>query len=45
MIEEAAALIDEIVARNLNGRKTTPYKRKIAAAVLRRALHRVVEEC
>ena len=45
VIEEAAALIDEIVARNLNGRKTTPYKRKIAAAVLRRALHRVVEEC
>ena len=40
-IEQAAVLMDEIVAGNLAGRSTTPYKRKIAYAVLRRALERI----
>lgn len=38
LIEQAAQLAEEIVTEKLAGRKTTPYKRKIAAAVLRRAL-------
>ena len=40
--QEAASLMDEIVARNLAGRSTTPYKRKIAAAVLARALEKAL---
>ncbi|MEL7609151.1 MAG: xanthine dehydrogenase family protein subunit M [Bacillota bacterium] len=39
---EAVTLIDEVVARNLAGRSTTPYKRKIAAAVLARALEKAL---
>lgn len=42
-IEAAAEVMDETVARNLNGRKTTPYKRKIAVAVLKKALCKVME--
>lgn len=41
VIREAAGLMDEVVARNLAGRSTTPYKRKIGAAVLKRALERI----
>ncbi len=41
VIREAAELMDETVARNLAGRSTTPYKRKIGAAVLKRALERI----
>lgn len=44
-VEGACAMMDETVARNLQGRKTTPYKRKIAAAVLGRALLRIKEGC
>ena len=44
VIQEAASLMDRIVAQNLKGRSTTPYKRKIAAAVLERALLRVAGE-
>ena len=43
IIEQAANLIDETVARNLAGRSTTPYKRKIAYVVLKRALERIAE--
>ena len=42
VIEQASKMMDETVARNLAGRSTTPYKRKIAYAVLKRALKRLV---
>lgn len=41
----AADMMDETVARNLAGRSTTPYKRKIAGAVLKRSLERVSGGC
>jgi CO/xanthine dehydrogenase FAD-binding subunit len=41
LIEQAAILMEETVARNLAGRPTTPYKKKIAHAVLKRALRRI----
>lgn len=41
VILTAADLMDETVARNLAGRSTTPYKRKIAWAVLKRSLERI----
>lgn len=41
VIEKAAVLMDETVALNLAGRSTTPYKRKIAYAVLKNALIRI----
>lgn len=41
VILTAAELMDETVARNLAGRSTTPYKRKIAWAVLKRSLERI----
>lgn len=41
VVREACDLIDERVAFTLQARKTTPYKRRIASAVLRRALQRV----
>lgn len=41
VIVAAADRMDEVVARNLAGRSTTPYKRKIAWAVLKRALERI----
>jgi CO/xanthine dehydrogenase FAD-binding subunit len=41
VIEAAADLMDEVVARNLAGRSTTPYKRKIARAVLKKSLERI----
>lgn len=41
VVEQAAELMDETVARNLAGRSTTPYKRRIAYAVLKRALERI----
>lgn len=41
-IEEAAAAAEQMVTEVLQGRKTTPYKKKIAAAVLRRALTRAM---
>ena len=41
VILTAAELMDETVARNLAGRSTTPYKRKIAGAVLKRSLERI----
>lgn len=41
VIAEATTLMDDIVARNLAGRSTTPYKRRIAGAVLKRALERI----
>ena len=41
VIADAAVLMDEVVARNLAGRSTTPYKRKIASAVLKRGLERI----
>ena len=41
VILSAADIMDEIVARNLAGRSTTPYKRKIAWAVLKRSLERI----
>ena len=41
VIEQAAVLMDETVARNLAGRPTTPYKRKIAYAVLKRAMEKM----
>lgn len=44
LIEDAAALVERIVTEKLHGRKTTPYKRKIAAAVLRRALIKARED-
>ncbi|NCB30918.1 MAG: hypothetical protein EOM66_05860 [Clostridia bacterium] len=40
LIKQAGELAEKIVTEKLAGRKTTPYKRKIAAAVLRRALTR-----
>jgi CO/xanthine dehydrogenase FAD-binding subunit len=40
-IREASDLIDDRVAFTLKTRKTTPYKRRIAAAVLERALRRL----
>jgi len=42
-IEEAAVLMDETVARNLAGRSTTPYKRKIAYAAAKRAMERIAK--
>ncbi len=42
-VEAAACLMDEVVARNLAGRSTTPYKRKIAASVLKQALERIAK--
>lgn len=42
-IAQAANLMDEVVAKNLAGRSTTPYKRKIAWAVLKRGLTRIAE--
>lgn len=42
--EEASELIEEIVMTNLKGRKTTPYKKQIARAVLCRALTRIMED-
>lgn len=44
VIREATALIDKKVADTLKTRKTTPYKRRIAAAVLERALYRIKGE-
>lgn len=41
VIITAADIMDETVARNLAGRSTTPYKRKIAWAVLKRSLERI----
>jgi CO/xanthine dehydrogenase FAD-binding subunit len=41
-IEEAAAVAEQMVAEVLQGRKTTPYKKKLAAAVLRRALKKAM---
>lgn len=41
VILSAADIMDETVARNLAGRSTTPYKRKIAWAVLKRSLERI----
>ena len=41
--EETAELMDNTVAYNLAGRKTTPYKRKIAAAVMRQALEKAMK--
>ena len=41
VIEGAAELMDKVTAKNLAGRSTTPYKRKIAYAVLKRALQRI----
>ena len=42
-LEDAAAgVAEELVTRVLQGRKTTPYKKKIAAAVLRRALEKAM---
>lgn len=41
VIVSAAELMEETVARNLAGRSTTPYKRKIAGAVLKRSLERI----
>lgn len=40
-IANAANLMDQVVARNLAGRSTTPYKRKIAFAVLKKGLQRI----
>ncbi len=44
LIVDAADLVERIVTEKLQGRKTTPYKRKIAAAVLRRALIKARED-
>jgi len=41
----ATNIMDETVARNLAGRSTTPYKRKIAGAVLKRSIERIVGGC
>lgn len=43
VIAEAADLMDEVVARNLAGRSTTPYKRKIAWTVLKQGLERIAK--
>jgi len=43
VIEQTAILMDELVAANLAGRSTTPYKRKIAYAAARRALERIAK--
>ncbi len=43
VIAEAVTLMDDTVARNLAGRSTTPYKRKIAGAVLGRGLARIAK--
>ena len=40
-IAQAAELMDDVVARNLAGRSTTPYKRRIAWAVLKQGLERI----
>lgn len=42
--DEASERLEEIVERNLNGRKTAPYKKQIAKAVLSRALSHIMEE-
>lgn len=42
-IEDSSNLIEEVVAENLAGRSSTPYKRKIAWAVLNRALLRCIQ--
>ena len=42
LIDEAAGVAEELITRVLQGRKTTPYKKKIAAAVLRRALEKAM---
>lgn len=44
LIADAATLVEQIVTEKLGGRKTTPYKKKIAAAVLRRALIKARED-
>ncbi len=44
LIDHSADLIEQIVTDKLQGRKTTPYKRVIAAAVLRQALLKAREE-
>lgn len=42
LTDAACALIEETVTEVLQGRKTTPYKKKIAAAVLRRSLSKAM---
>ena len=42
-IDEAAAVAEQMVVEVLAGRSTTPYKKKIAAAVIRRALIKAQE--
>lgn len=42
LMAEAGALVEEIVTRVLNGRSTTPYKKKIASAVLKRGLEKAM---
>ena len=42
LVDAAAGVAEELVTRVLQGRKTTPYKKKIAAAVLRRALEKAM---
>ena len=42
--DESSDLLETIVETNLNGRKTAPYKKQIAKAVLARALDRIMEE-
>jgi len=44
VISSAARLMDEVVAKNLEGRATAPYKRKIASTVLKRGLERIRED-
>ena len=43
VIDEAAAVAEQMVVEVLAGRSTTPYKKKIAAAVVRRALIKAQE--
>ncbi len=40
-MEQACGMLDNIVAEKLGARKTAPYKRRIAAAVLKRAFERM----
>lgn len=42
LVDAACGVAGEMVTQVLQGRKTTPYKKKIAAAVLRRALEKAM---